>query len=356
MATDRRPVGVRQSYPELQPSFGPTCGCGPGSLRQILQRPQLYDDKYHAQEWSLLHKIYVLLGGDMTSAGVIDIGAGNGSLALLVSALFGIPTTMVDRRCPRKELRAELFVPESLGQLLQRVTCDCADLDTDAVLAALQARGVRRVVVVAKHLCGLGTDLALRWMEALSQRQEVELVGCVVATCCVHKIAKADFANFVEWYRPAYEGSGTLAGRSLESLLSICCRFATWRTTANSATAVTTEDQVRLAEAFEDVIQHPRLMLLQTLFPVSIEVKFVHPDHTLQDRCLVAGFGSSLAGSSSANSGEDIRRFQSFVNGEDDAGFGELVERRIAELGSPLEVMPPNIVSNRFQYDGTAVA
>mmetsp|Transcript_76574 Transcript_76574/g.175558 ORF Transcript_76574/g.175558 Transcript_76574/m.175558 type:complete len:98 (-) Transcript_76574:107-400(-) len=97
-------------------------------------------------------------------------------------------------------------------------------------------------------------------------------------------------------------------------------------------------------------------MLLQTLFPVSIEVKFVHPDHTLQDRCLVAGFGSSLAGSSSANSGEDIRRFQSFVNGEDDAGFGELVERRIAELGSPLEVMPPNIVSNRFQYDGTAVA
>mmetsp|Transcript_76577 Transcript_76577/g.175565 ORF Transcript_76577/g.175565 Transcript_76577/m.175565 type:complete len:334 (-) Transcript_76577:288-1289(-) len=255
MATDRRPVGVRQSYPELQPSFGPTCGCGPGSLRQILQRPQLYDDKYHAQEWSLLHKIYVLLGGDMTSAGVIDIGAGNGSLALLVSALFGIPTTMVDRRCPRKELRAELFVPESLGQLLQRVTCDCADLDTDAVLAALQARGVRRVVVVAKHLCGLGTDLALRWMEALSQRQEVELVGCVVATCCVHKIAKADFANFVEWYRPAYEGSGTLAGRSLESLLSICCRFATWRTTANSATAVTTEDQVRLAEAFEDVIQ-----------------------------------------------------------------------------------------------------
>ena len=60
-----------------------------------------------------------------------------------------------------------------------RVKCDLAHVDMSKALPSEMRTNSSQTIVIAKHLCGAGTDLALK-----SLRKMGNIDGCVMATCC----------------------------------------------------------------------------------------------------------------------------------------------------------------------------
>lgn len=134
----------------------------------------------------------------------LEMGAGRGMFGLLaagVAAACGAPKVhliMVERAGARSKADTVLRkAKESTAYMkLQtvewsRIQCDLAHVHVPTILASngdgsTAAVGEKRktspntseLVVVAKHLCGAGTDLALKSLQSL------DVDACVMATCC----------------------------------------------------------------------------------------------------------------------------------------------------------------------------
>jgi len=65
---------------------------------------------------------------------------------------------------------------------MTRIKCDLAHVHLPTALEAFNESqsSQQNIIVVAKHLCGAGTDLALKSLQSISDR----IAGCVFATCC----------------------------------------------------------------------------------------------------------------------------------------------------------------------------
>jgi len=364
---------IEQPYNSLPEAFGPVAGVS--VLGAMLDRPAKYQEKYLAQELSLVYKIWALATAEMepnvepikaegrseacrnkrpaSRVAVVDIGAGNGCLALLAAILLDGFAVLIDHTLPPGELRVELKVPEPYRSRVLRLNGDIGDLDAARDLEPLLAEhGVQSAVVVAKHLCGLGTDLAAsfveRWLQG-DKEQVVHLLGVVFATCCGHKLGVADRATFGK----LHEGDPYLKGLTggdtvrLGRLLELCTRCISWRTTERDTASRIISAQVRAAEMFEDVLQQPRLRLLGQLFPVAAEVVFVPSAQSPQNRCLLAaGSASALA----AATGRD-------TDGCVEMSFMEALmaarDELLSGLGGPLDLKPYGFVSPKYDYDGT---
>mmetsp|Transcript_112849 Transcript_112849/g.319195 ORF Transcript_112849/g.319195 Transcript_112849/m.319195 type:complete len:548 (+) Transcript_112849:83-1726(+) len=354
-------------YRSLPQAIGPAAAVG--LLGSMVDRPPKYQEKYLGQELSLIAKVWALAGGGADAEGggqgccgtaIVDIGAGNGSLALLAALVLGGSAVLVDHTLPPDELRVELKVPEPLRGRILRINGDIADLDPRRdLLPLLRRHGVSRAVVVAKHLCGVGTDHALRFVERwvrdaqeLPVREaedthdtaaEAKLVGAVFATCCGHKIGAADRGTYAELHGDDEYLAGLTGGdpERLGALLAACTRCVAWRTTAKGADSRTTALQVRAAELFEDVLQQPRLNRLRSLFQVAEEVAFVPQESSPQNRCLVGGVA------------ERVRRAVAPDEGALLAAIGAARAELCAAGGCPLDLKPRGFVSQKYEYDGT---
>ena len=116
-------------------------------LATMVHRPSKYQDNFHAQEPSLLGESWAMAGGSGSDLAVIDMGAGNGCLALIVSLTLNAQAVLVDHTLTREELRVESGIPEEHHQRTLRVTRGMEDTDMARDLLPF-----RRAVVVAKHL------------------------------------------------------------------------------------------------------------------------------------------------------------------------------------------------------------
>eukprot|EP00927_Polykrikos_kofoidii_P065035 TRINITY_DN60833_c0_g1_i1.p1 TRINITY_DN60833_c0_g1~~TRINITY_DN60833_c0_g1_i1.p1 ORF type:complete len:647 (-),score=140.19 TRINITY_DN60833_c0_g1_i1:36-1883(-) len=280
---------------------------------------------------------------------IVDIGAGNGCLALLATLLIGGHALLIDITLPPDELRVELKLPEPYRSRVLRITGDIAAVDVARdVWPVLRRHGVRHAVVVAKHLCGVGTDLAATFVgawrrsdAAASSSEGVKLLGAAFATCCGHKIAAGDRVIYRDLHqRDAYLArltSGDVA--RLDGLLSVCTRCVAWRTTAGALQNRIIEAQVRAAELFEDFLQQPRLNLLRELFPAATEVAFVPAGKSPQNRCLLAGTVDGVREATSHN--EDF--LAALVTARDEL---------LRAIGGPLDLKPRGFVSSKYEYDG----
>ena len=141
---------------------------------------------------------------------LIEVGAGNGELSNAIEAAFPgqLATDAVilldNSKKPRGRsghgrLSADVQLAESCA-IFHRVKVGIEDVDLTALRDTL-APG-RRIVVLAKHLCGAASDYALRAIGGSAGGREPP-VAIVLGTCCHHRC---------EW--PAYPARSYL--RSLD--------------------------------------------------------------------------------------------------------------------------------------------
>ena len=338
-------------YRNLPEVFAPAEGLD--LLSSMIDRPPKYQEKYLEQEWSILSKVWALASTAGQGLAVVDIGAGNGSLALLAALLLGGYAVLIDHTLPPEPMQVEGRLPEEYRQRILRVTGDVGDLDASREIEPLlEKHGISQVVVIAKHLCGTGTDLALkllrRWCTAADTA--VNVLGAVIATCCMHKIGAAEDRETYAAIHSADPYLRKLLGENpepLRSLLGICTPCVAWRTTAGAQASRITEKQVKMAELFEDALQQPRSNLLQGLFPSAVEVAFVASAKSPQNRCLIAG---SEDGVKRALATGDV------TTAEAQSVIAALAATRDSLLqlnGAALDLRPHGMVSTR--YDGVTV-
>ena len=336
------------SYRKLPQIFAPREGLE--VLSSMIDRPPKYQEKYLEQEWSILCKVWALAPSCGKGLAVVDIGAGNGSLALLAALLLGGHAVLIDHTLPPEPMRVEGRLPEEYRQRVLRVTGDVGDLDASREIEPLlEKHGITQVVVIAKHLCGTGTDLALkllrRWCQAGAETK-VDVLGAVIATCCMHKIGAAEDRRIYSEIHSADPYLRKLMGKStdpLVSLLGVCTPCVAWRTTAGAEASRITEKQVKMAEMFEDALQQPRSNLLQSLFPSAIEVTFVPFHRSPQNRCLIAG--SELGVQRALDTGV-------FASAEAQSVLSAIAAARDDVLrvnGTALDLRPHGMVSTRHR-------
>jgi len=266
----RKEFKVEHLYATL-PMWGPVCH---EQVENILDRPPKYQEKYIQQEASLLQKLYQI--GVGSGDCIIDLGCGNGTLALVSSYIFGSSAIGVDMETPREELCAESYIPEGVSNRFRRIERNLRDAELfDELIAAATELGASRLCIVCKHLCGTGTDLCLSLVDKLQRASTFEVIGCIVATCCYHKIS-ADL--------PTYIG---LHGEQSPHLDQIC-RWTQWKATAQSDINYINPQQVLYAIEFEDMIQVARIRFLRAMFPHVKEVLFIDKHVSPHNRCMVA--------------------------------------------------------------------
>lgn len=185
------------STPEFQPDDSTSCTSTTTRLHpspqtivsRFLFRPPAYTDKYAGQELSLLFQVWRIVQSDEEVDAIIDVGAGNANLSLLIALVCRLPVVCVEMESPRRELQAESVVR---AQLAQRGI----DMKTGTDLRVSRVADqkieewsmppeYKRVVLLGKHLCGPGTDAAI----AFIARERQRVAGCVFATCCFNKIS-----------------------------------------------------------------------------------------------------------------------------------------------------------------------
>jgi len=133
----------------------------------------------------------------------LELGAGRGMFGLAaagVACASGLNTgfIMVDRASSRaKADTAFRSIPENADTSYikldkvnwSRIRCDLSHVTLPVILDDDKYKKVK-VVVIAKHLCGVGTDLALKSLEPI--RHKVD--ACLIATCC-HGVC--DYQHYV---------------------------------------------------------------------------------------------------------------------------------------------------------------
>lgn len=148
-------------------------------------------------------------------AAVVDLGAGKGGLASRVRAAWpGDAVVCVEREARRQKKDGAM---RDVGAFA-RVRADLADVD----LSKVDELGSGPVVGVAKHLCGVASDLALK---ALDQLPRGKWRGLALATCCHHRCDWTDYVGR-DHFAAALRG-----GNALE--FALIARWAAWATMAD---------------------------------------------------------------------------------------------------------------------------
>jgi hypothetical protein len=149
----------------------------------IYKRDTDYTKKHLPQEMSIIMHIMDTINSssaDPDKIVILDIGGGNGIIAYFLSELFGFTIIVIDQYTPKhaidfkktvKFFRLEKNIEDTKIKDINSI--DHFDKDiTDC-----------DVFIIGKHLCGAGTDHAIKW----SIEKKLPVYGFVIATCCFHK-------------------------------------------------------------------------------------------------------------------------------------------------------------------------
>lgn len=368
----RTVFGVEHGYRQLPTVHGPHLREGLAAFGSTLVRPPKYNAKFLPQEYSLLHKLWVLLEGDMDGAGIVDIGAGNANCAMLAAALLGLTVFCVERESPRVELRGEVLLPDHLRQQVVRIESDIADFTATMMRDVAAKHGVRRVAIVAKHPCGIGVDRSIDFASQLytDARQcegAPDIKGVVIATCCSNKICQDDVkvsrvAEFCALNAKQFVGEPPTA--ALHRVVELMSRCSAWRTACGSEGNAIGPEQVEWAELFEDALQSPRLRRLGQIFGSAAQVRFAPNSCTLQDRCLLAAStplpvaswpgGGRGEEDGTQRSGPLAAAGETSCNGSAFVAQVKRAAEALVESNGPIDCRPKGLKSARYGFDYTA--
>ncbi|VEU38315.1 unnamed protein product [Pseudo-nitzschia multistriata] len=127
---------------------------------------------------------------------ILEMGAGRGMFGLAAAGVANVCGAnthffMLDRAGARSKAdKAFRNIPKNVctdkpylkldGIDWCRLCCDVSHVNLPVVLHRDEKFKNAKIVVIAKHLCGAGTDLALKAIEPIRQK----VTGCLFATCC----------------------------------------------------------------------------------------------------------------------------------------------------------------------------
>jgi len=276
--------------------------------------------------------------------------------------MFQVPVLCVDRDPPPAVLSGETRLPPNQ---VTRIEADIGELNLDRVMQWAQEKQLGSgVLVLAKHLCGLGTDLAIEFVVRL--QKQLRVVGMIAATCCCNKISGDDAKKYSEFYSLSSAVAGEPEIFSLEKIETMA-RCSGYRNNAQSQYARATPEMVQLAEAFEDALQAPRQRKLAHLFGRCEERRYVPSSSSLQNRVLIAGEnflcdckrenkgGFSEAATANQATSTSVARPATDVCYCMNDRLLSMMRRRIEEEGSawPLDFRPQGFGSAKYDYDGS---
>jgi tRNA:m4X modification enzyme len=181
-----------------------------GNLRRV---GVIEDSDQHLPSESKKKKRQTRENAPYFSRKIIEMGAGRGMTGLVLAGVSGknpkayTHLTMIERGASRsradKNLRRiqqyPIRSPSAYPYLdlsevqYDRIQCDLSHIDMKCVLEPipystvdlhLQKEGTnaakREIIVIAKHLCGVGTDLALKSLQSVKH----DITACFMSTCC----------------------------------------------------------------------------------------------------------------------------------------------------------------------------
>lgn len=140
----------------------------------------------HQQASMIGHLRRLGLKGEST---IVEVGAGRGMTGLVTAGVTAMAMSkprlvLIERGGSRSkadtvlrkaaEMKVDAQYMDLSGLDWARLKCDLAHVDMTKVVTG------PRVVAIAKHCCGAGTDLALKSLEPIKSRVAV----CMMATCC----------------------------------------------------------------------------------------------------------------------------------------------------------------------------
>jgi tRNA:m4X modification enzyme len=241
----------------------------------------------------------------------MEMGAGRGVFGLAVAGVAAanqIPTRliMVERTGSRskadKILRAQPSksnedVPEKPGSYLKldtvqwsRIECDLAHMDLAVALNNddFGKDDDTKVVVIAKHLCGAATDLALKAMEPIRDRVTL----CLLATCC-H--GRCDWNDYVgrDYLQKVMTCSGIHFGSKEFDLLRQWCAGAVACQTSTTSEKGGTANGATIAEsqAEQEEPEHATEFPADKSSDVASRVNISAVVNSLQLECGIEGLG-----------------------------------------------------------------
>lgn len=129
-----------------------------------------------------------------------ELGAGKGMLGLAISVASPKSTiVMVERSGLRhkadKTMRLALISFHRVRMDIRHVLLRSIPGLEDAPVDGSTIRR-RRLVIAAKHLCGVATDLAIRSLQQLKTTDPDSAEGLAIATCCHHACSYSDYCGF----------------------------------------------------------------------------------------------------------------------------------------------------------------
>ncbi|KAG7364001.1 methyltransferase [Nitzschia inconspicua] len=125
---------------------------------------------------------------------LVEMGAGRGMFGLAAASVANasndgkVNLIMVERTGSRSKADtafrnipkdADISYMKVDGVQWSRCSCDLAHVNLPLVLQREEFRDAK-IVVIAKHLCGAGTDLALKSLSSI----QTKIDACIFATCC----------------------------------------------------------------------------------------------------------------------------------------------------------------------------
>ena len=141
--------------------------------RHYLPRDDKYNLKHEPQEVSLIGHInnYV-----KENSIIIDMGGGNGDLSFMLSKIYpNNKIILIDKILPHVYVNDASYI---------RITCDFNNtLSLDAELTKY-INVTNEIIIVCKHLCGSGLDLAMDYFH----KSKFKPTYFLLAMCCLNKI------------------------------------------------------------------------------------------------------------------------------------------------------------------------
>ncbi|KAK1116460.1 hypothetical protein K0M31_019025 [Melipona bicolor] len=229
----------------------------------------------------------------------IEFGAGKGKLTYWLGQIIkrkkNCCILLVDRSSHRHKNDNKLRNEQS-SLLVERIRADIADLKLNDVT---EIQRFKHKVGIAKHLCGVATDLTLSCIvQAIQSEPKCNITGVIIAFCCHHR---CEYASYVG--KEYLERCGFTPNE-----FTVLCSIASWATcgfslnkatntskTQNDPEQTKTDTKIfcsnereKIGQKVKSLLNWGRLEYLKKIGFRSDLIYYTTTDISLENMCIVA--------------------------------------------------------------------